>query len=137
MKDHIATASYLLPYLVFGVLSCGSDKDKSDIKIEMMVVLESEGNPENKELQEMACQCIFHIRDWLSKWVTTQKEAIAKCKGRKSQKTQEIEISCQNIENFLHEIPHRTMAIAAYKCHANARGLLHFEHYIYDQIEKR
>jgi serine/threonine-protein kinase ATR len=122
------------------VLLSGTDEDVASVRAEILAVLEASakslGNP---DINEIATQCVFNLRDWLSKWVENQRknQPARPVTGKsKTRRTQE-ETDFLRIEGFLLGIPAIIMADASYRCHSFARALLHFEYYLRDEIEKK
>ncbi|GAA5921352.1 hypothetical protein JCM1841_002451 [Sporobolomyces salmonicolor] len=140
--EDTVVAQHLLPHLVLNVLICGSDDDRSKVKVEMETVLTDQVSPthnlpENSRL--LAAQTVFSLMDHLSRWITLARKRQTELKNlRKKNKTKSGLASTFNaallsVEGILQDIPHILVGQAALTCKSYARSLLNFESHIVAQ----
>lgn len=136
VKDDIDTALYLLPHLLLNVLAGGVDVDIDNIREEMLAVLNGAAKEnEHSEVNEMSTQSIFHLIDWLNKWLEASKTEKNENTRYSLKRAKSAPIT--NAEKLIQSIPKRTIALAAFKCHAYDRAFQAWEYHIREAIESK
>ncbi|KAF9584971.1 serine/threonine-protein kinase M1, partial [Lunasporangiospora selenospora] len=149
-----STCLYILPHLVLNVLIEGSEKDQQDIVNEMATVLgngrhwkETSSdqsftlqNQPASELNQLGSQAVFALSDHITKWIqwrrnTGTKSSVLRSHAPASEQSQvamkqQPDAVLGNIQAHLASISHNVIAMAAFRCKAYARALLHHEQHI-------
>ncbi|KAG0002584.1 serine/threonine-protein kinase M1, partial [Entomortierella chlamydospora] len=161
-----STCLYMLPHLVLTVLLEGSSKDRSEIVNEMAAVLgksrnwEQNGAEQNLgtsqqisgELNQLGPQTVFGLFDHITKWIQSRKSLSAKTSSHRSHTTssttssttpelsqatlRQYDAAIDAVQEQLTSISHDVIAMAAFRCKAYARSLLHYEQYIRDSRQQ-
>ncbi|KAF9205154.1 serine/threonine-protein kinase M1 [Haplosporangium sp. Z 27] len=159
-----STCLYMLPHLVLVVLLEGSEKDRMEIVNEMAAVLGKNRNWEQNgaeqnigisqqasgELNQLGSQTVFVLFDHISKWIQSRKLLSAKASSARSSYTstatsipelsqttlKQYDIAIEAVQEQLKSISHDVIAMAAFRCKAYARSLLHYEQYIRDSRQQ-
>ncbi|KAF9354246.1 serine/threonine-protein kinase M1 [Mortierella sp. AD094] len=157
-----STCLYMLPHLVLTVLLEGSSKDRSEIVNEMAAVLGKSGNWEQNsaeqnlgtsqqvsgELNQLGSQTVFGLFDHITKWIQSRKSLGTKTSSLRSHTTSSItpelsqatmrryDAAIDAVQEQLTSISHDVIAMAAFRCKAYARSLLHYEQYIRDSRQQ-
>ncbi|KAH8096675.1 hypothetical protein BXZ70DRAFT_1032531, partial [Cristinia sonorae] len=135
-KD-VGVAHHLLPHLVLNVLVSGSDEAAQNIRLELLVVLEDQVDPDSTstfDKKDLSAQAVFMLMDHLNKWLRVMRQDINNKKteskrGRNSGAT-EPEEQLMKVDSILTSIDQSLMAKAALQCKAYGRALMSFEQQI-------
>ncbi|KAF9115524.1 serine/threonine-protein kinase M1 [Mortierella sp. AM989] len=152
------TCLYMLPHLVLAVLLEGSEKDRSEIVSEMAAVLGKSRNWEQNgvdqsigisqqasgELNQLGSQTVFGLFDHITKWIQSRKNTSTRASSIRSYTVttttsdpsqvtmRQYDAALDAVQEQLTSISHDVIAVAAFRCKAYARSLLHYEQYIRD-----
>ncbi|KAF9435330.1 serine/threonine-protein kinase M1 [Entomortierella beljakovae] len=148
---------YMLPHLVLNVLIEGTERDRGEIVNEMAAVLGKSGNWEqigaepssetspqsSGELSQLGPQTVFGVFDHISKWIQSRKNVNTKSTSLRSYTAitapdisqtslRQNDAALNAVQEQLTSISHEAIAMAAFRCKAYARSLLHYEQHIRD-----
>lgn len=123
----MATANFLLPYLVWDMICYGDEDHFKHISNEIIGVLKME-----LSMHEQVPQCqqvVFSLLDRLRKWVDLEEALVAKQKKRSAGKRLVSLVSehVAKVRGLFECIPKVTLAKAALQCRAFQRALVNFE----------
>ncbi|KAI7879920.1 hypothetical protein K492DRAFT_237586 [Lichtheimia hyalospora FSU 10163] len=121
VQGNLGLALTLLPHIVLHVLLSGSDKDRKDIREEIIGVLEhheEQSRPWSEQMQRASLQVVVMITGHCRRWLRhAQENALT------SSNTSEI----RRVHKFLDSIPNGKMAMASFRSKAYAQALMHLE----------
>jgi serine/threonine-protein kinase ATR len=150
--------SLLLPHLVLCVVCLGSAADKDALIMEITALLEEAAimpNPDEalrRMCQVLTCnhwtwlnrshsvrsscipQTVFGLLDHLNAWVRTK--MAARDKSRQPRSVDPPDSKLNDVQSFLGQVKHSTLAKAAYNCHAYSRALRHGELHLRDETRR-
>ncbi|KAJ3740901.1 hypothetical protein DFH05DRAFT_1404822 [Lentinula detonsa] len=126
-KD-VAVAHRLLPHLVLNVLLSGSEESTTQIRLELLAVLEDQVNPistSSSDKKILSAQAVFMLLDHLNRWLRRIRQGITKeTNPRQVSKAQE---NLVKVDSVLSNINQDLLAKAALQCKAYALSLMNFE----------
>ncbi|KAH9938115.1 uncharacterized protein B0H18DRAFT_1080892 [Fomitopsis serialis] len=137
----VGVARHLLPHLVLHVLVSGDEDDVSNVRNELLVVLEDQVDVNSHSTSDkklLSAQTVFLLLDHVSYWRSVIPHKLAKWKdtpkdksGAKSaRQIAETEKALVIVDSLLSNIDQDLMAKAALQCKAYARSLMNFERQI-------
>ncbi|KAJ4479010.1 hypothetical protein J3R30DRAFT_3881305 [Lentinula aciculospora] len=126
-KD-VAVAHRLLPHLVLNVLLSGSEESTTQIRLELLAVLEDQVNPvstSSSDKKILSAQAVFILLDHLNRWLRKiRQDVIKENNPRQVLGAQE---NLVKVDSVLSNINQELLAKAALQCKAYALSLMNFE----------
>ncbi|KAI9820333.1 MAG: serine/threonine-protein kinase M1 [Pycnora praestabilis] len=143
----IAIATFLFPFAALNVIIGGTETNRQDIGKELLAVLNHQllGNAHmEKENLKLCSESVFHVLDYLSRWMQEKRKQMAITKNmlaRTGQVPSEIDqeidqAQLQSVEQVLALIPAQVISRRAIECQSYARALFHWEQYIRQERRK-
>ncbi|KAJ3818475.1 hypothetical protein EV361DRAFT_810329 [Lentinula raphanica] len=136
-KD-VAVAHRLLPHLVLNVLLSGSEESTSQIRLELLAVLEDQVNPvsaSSSDKKILSAQAVFMLLDHLNRWLRKIRQNVIKeTNARHVAKAQE---NLVKVDSVISNINQDLLAKAALQCRAYALSLMNFESRIVELRQRR
>lgn len=133
-------STFLLPFAVLNILISGTERQRRDVRGELLVVLSHElpeGDPTRKSSLVYCSQNIFQVLDYLSRWCQEKKKEISASRASSSRlNPSEIEAAIaqiNNVESVVGTIPADVISRRAVDCKSYARALFYWEQYIRQQ----
>ncbi|CAD6885848.1 unnamed protein product [Tilletia laevis] len=130
VSDHdILVARFILPHLVLHILISGPDERRSEIRSELVAILNDQvddSSQVDEDRRQQSAQIVFQLLDHLNVFIRRKRlETI----HRNTRKVRHPEVSeaLVNVESILVSIPEELMARASLRCKSYARALLSFE----------
>ena len=145
IKDQdLRIANFVLPYVVLNVIISGTDNHRSNIKEELLAVLESSGSAKSgreASKSRLGNQTVFHLVDYLQKWLRQHRKSVIERKVTLAKRAnryvapdedEEFDPAIARVESVLSALPPDLMANASFHCGSYARALFHWEQFIRD-----
>ncbi|KAH9844382.1 uncharacterized protein C8Q71DRAFT_696515 [Rhodofomes roseus] len=144
----VGVARHLLPHLVLHVLVSGNEDDVSNIRNELLVVLEDQVDVDSHSTSDkklLSAQTVFVLLDHIGYWRSVIPHKLAKWRemskdksGAKStRQIADTERAVVIVDSLLSNIDQNLMAKAALQCKAYARSLMNFERQILTLRERK
>ncbi|KAF2178853.1 hypothetical protein K469DRAFT_598368 [Zopfia rhizophila CBS 207.26] len=136
----LSIATFILPFAAMNVIITGDEQETTDIRQELLTVLESEIRADDQTDATKIKQCsenVFQTLDYFAYWLQEKRKEMADTRamagktGRGISEMEEIkyisQISC--VERILQSIPAEIISQRAVECGSYARALYHWEQY--------
>lgn len=143
MLHDLNVAIYLLPRILIYVLLDGSKEEVSEVRNELLEVLNSCRNfqprqnniCDQSDMSHLSAQVIFSCLDYLTKWIRKKQNIVAfpatRCSAKgKSRVELDQEKYLTPIRIFMDSIPKDLLAKASFYCQAYTRSLMHLEEFL-------
>ncbi|KDQ08227.1 hypothetical protein BOTBODRAFT_569890 [Botryobasidium botryosum FD-172 SS1] len=145
-NQDVGVARHLLPHLVLNVLISGREREREDIRQEILTVLQDQIQLDSKHTSDMrllSAQIVFLLMDHLSKWLRMVRQDMNKsrseAKRTRNSTTRELnqqEDQLVKVDSMISSIDYGLTAQAAFQCKAYARALMTFEQHITSRQER-
>ncbi|KAK0528665.1 hypothetical protein OC834_003970 [Tilletia horrida] len=125
----ILVARFILPHLVLHLLISASEDRRSEIRSEMIAVLNDQVDDESdvdEDRRQQSAQTVFHLLDHLNIFIRRKRLETIHKSSRKVRQPEASE-ALINVESILASIAPELMARASLRCKSYARALLSFE----------
>ncbi|KIK53267.1 hypothetical protein GYMLUDRAFT_77511 [Collybiopsis luxurians FD-317 M1] len=128
-KD-VAVAHRLLPHLVLNVLLSGSEESSTQIRQELLAILEDQVNPmstSSSDKRMLSAQAVFMLLDHLNRWLRKIRQDITNVKDKNNRQLHHALEQLTRVDSVLSNINQDLLAKAALQCKAYALSLMNFE----------
>ncbi|KAK0554083.1 hypothetical protein OC845_000897 [Tilletia horrida] len=128
-EHDVHVARFILPHLVLHVLISGPEDRRSDIRSELIAVLNDqveETNALEEDRRQQSAQIVFQLLDHLNVFIRRKRLETIHRSSRKARQP-ELSEALVNVESIIASIPPELMARASLRCRSYARALLSFE----------
>ncbi|KAE8234278.1 hypothetical protein CF326_g676 [Tilletia indica] len=130
ISDHdILVARFILPHLVLHILISGTDEHRSEIRSELVAILNDQvdsSSQVDEDRRQQSAQIVFQLLDHLNVFIRRKRLETIHRNTRKSRHA-ELSEALVKVESILVSIPEELMARASLRCKSYARALLSFE----------
>lgn len=134
-----AISAFLLPYAALNVLLNGTEKEKEDLRQEILCILQQPYHNVEGSIQETIRQCsqaVFEMVDYLSKWLQDKRRWFSNAQGRAERGVRDPGLNTampqiEAVECLLTSIPPEVITQRSIECRSYARALLHWDEYIH------
>ncbi|KAI9673387.1 MAG: serine/threonine-protein kinase M1 [Caeruleum heppii] len=148
-SQDISIASFLLPFVALNVVIGADEQQAERIGQEMLSVLQhqaSQGSQAEKENLRLCSETVFHLLDYLSRWMQEKKKELASIKAHAGRHTGRLQADddlaletaqIRRVEKLLSSIPAEDISRRAIECKSFARALFHWEQHIRQVRDKK
>ncbi|KAI9721086.1 MAG: hypothetical protein M1812_002567 [Candelaria pacifica] len=139
----LSVANFLFPFAALNIVVGGTESQKSQLKQELLLVLEQplpEDNHWQEENLKYCSESVFQVLDYFSRWMHEKKKQTTNSRAAKLPADINHAVSITQIgsvEQVLSTIPAEVISQRAMECNSFARALFHWEQYIRQQKSKR